>query len=245
MDKIVYYILTALAVVITLTVHEYCHGYAAYKLGDPTAKAYGRLSLNPIKHIDPIGALCLLFFHFGWAKPVPIDARYFKKPKRDFAITALAGPGVNVFMSIFAAFFYLLAFSLLSNVTYTNSFLFALAQNLINFLYIFHIVNLGLGLFNLIPVPPLDGSRILGVLLPTKAYFAIMKYERTIYFVLIGWLLLGPYISSFLLSISFVAANPALSVIARCFSLSGLLSSAIDAISSLIINFFKLIPFLR
>jgi len=245
MDKIVYYILTALAVIITLTIHEYCHGYAAYKLGDPTAKAYGRLSLNPLKHIDPIGALCLLFFHFGWAKPVPVNAGYFKKPKRDFAITALAGPGVNIFMSILAAFFYLLAFSLLSGITYTNAFLFALAQNLINFLYIFHIVNLGLGLFNLIPVPPLDGSRILGVLLPTKAYFAIMKYERTIYFVLIGWLLLGPYISSFLLSIPFVATNPVLSVIARFFSLSGLLSSAIDAISSFIINLFRLIPFLR
>ena len=96
-------ILTAFATIITLTVHEFSHGYMAYKLGDPTAKNLGRLTLNPIKHIDPIGAVCMLFFHVGWAKPVPISLRYFKKPKRDFALTALAGPVSNLVIAILSA----------------------------------------------------------------------------------------------------------------------------------------------
>ena len=103
-QSIPYYILTAIAVLISLTVHEYSHGLAAYKLGDTTARDMGRLTLNPIKHIDPIGALCLLFFHVGWAKPVPINARNFRHPKRDFAITALAGPVSNLIMAfVFSA----------------------------------------------------------------------------------------------------------------------------------------------
>lgn len=245
MDRIIYYILTAVAVLITLSIHEYCHGYAAYKLGDPTARNLGRLTLNPIKHLDPIGALCMVLFHFGWAKPVPINPRYFKKPKRDFAITALAGPLSNLVIAFAAAFLYAVAYKLLSSISYANEFVLSLAQNTLNFIFIFHAVNIGLALFNLIPVPPLDGSRLLNALLPAKAYFAIMKHERKIYYFMIGWLLLGGYISSFLLSIPLVSNTPVLSAIAQLFSLSDLLAKAIDGLSDLMIKLFQSIPFLR
>lgn len=244
-DNIVYLLLSVAAVLITLTVHEFCHGYAAYRLGDPTAKNQGRLTLNPISHIDPIGAICMIFFKFGWAKPVPIDPRYFRKPKRDFAITALAGPLSNIIMAFLGAGLYLFVYAMLRDVQFTNEFLFKLASNTLSFLFIFHSVNVGLGIFNLIPVPPLDGSRLLGVILPPKQYFGIMRYERTIYFVLIGWLLLGSYVSSFLLSIPFVAANPALSFIAKFFSLSGMLGKLMNLISDAMLAFWQLIPLLK
>ena len=104
------YIFAALSALIALTVHEYSHGYAAYRMGDPTAKSLGRLTLNPLKHLDPIGALCMIFFRFGWAKPVPINPRYFKNPKRGFAIVALSGPVANLILSFFSAGLYLLFF---------------------------------------------------------------------------------------------------------------------------------------
>ncbi len=238
-------VLSALAVLITLTVHEYAHGYAAYRLGDGTARAFGRLSLNPIKHLDPVGAICLLFFHFGWAKPVPINPRNFKNPKRDFAISALAGPLVNIILSFISAFFYLLAAKYLFPVTLGEGFVSRLAYNLILFIGLFHSINLGLGIFNLIPIPPLDGSRILTAILPPKLYFGIMKYERKIYLVLLLWLLLGGYVKNILLSFSFIAASPVLSAIAGVFSLSGMLSSLIGALSSLMLDFWQLIPFLK
>lgn len=245
MEQIVYYILAALAVLITLTIHEYSHGYAAYKLGDPTAKNLGRLTLNPLAHLDPFGALCMLLFRFGWAKPVPINARNFKNPKRDFAITALAGPASNLIMAIFSAFIYLLSYSLLRNVEFGSQFTLSLAQNILNFLFIFHSVNVGIAIFNLIPVPPLDGSRILNVILPEKIYFKLMKYERTVYFVLIGWLLLGGYVSAFLLKMPFIASNPVLSFAAKLLSLSDILGKLMQLISDLIFKLFRLIPFLN
>ena len=103
LENIPYYLLSALAALIVLSIHEFSHGYAAYKLGDPTAKLMGRLSLNPIKHLDPIGAIMMVIFHIGWAKPVPINAANFKKPKRDFAISALAGPLSNMILAFFAS----------------------------------------------------------------------------------------------------------------------------------------------
>ena len=148
-------------------------------------------------------------------------------------------------MAFLGAFLYVLTVKLFSGVRFSSDFTLAIAQNTVNFLYIFHAVNIGLALFNLIPVPPLDGSRLLCALLPTKTYFAIMKYERTIYFVLIGWLLIGGYASGILLSMDFVASNPVLSTVARIFSLSDLLSGAIDALSALMIDLFSSIPFLR
>ncbi|MBO7304822.1 MAG: site-2 protease family protein [Clostridia bacterium] len=245
MPDIVYYVLSALAVLITLTVHEYAHGYTAYKLGDPTARNLGRLSLNPIRHLDPIGAVCMILFHFGWAKPVPINPRNFKNPKRDFAITALAGPLSNIILAFFSSFLYLLLLSVFKGVEFKSEFAFQVASNGLSFVYLFHIINIGLGLFNLLPVPPLDGSRLLTVILPQRLYFKIMDYERKIYLGLILWLLLGDFVTRTLLLIPAVAESPVLSTVAGLFSLSDLLSSLFKFISDAMMNFWQLIPFLK
>ncbi len=236
-------LLSALAALIALTVHEFSHGFTAYKLGDPTAKSLGRLSLNPIKHIDPFGAICMVLFRFGWAKPVPINSRYFKKPKRDFALTALAGPLSNLILAVVSALGYLLLINAFGNVRFESELAFNLVLNLLNFVYLFHAINLGLAIFNLIPIPPLDGSRILNVILPEKTYFAIMKYERQIYFILIGWLFLGDIVKTGLLSVPLIASNPVLSAIAGVFSLGDMLSALMARISGLIFSFWGLFPF--
>jgi len=241
MDRIVYYVFVALASLIALTVHEFSHGYIAYRLGDPTARAMGRLSLNPIKHLDPVGAICMIVFRFGWARPVPIDPRYFKRPKRDFALCALAGPLSNLILAVLIGFLYSLLLSVFGGIQFTNAFLFELCQNLLNFLFIFHYVNLGLTVFNLIPVPPLDGSRILNVILPDRIYFKIMRYERKIYLGLIIWLLVGDFIRDALLNIPFIASNPILSGITVILSLSDLIGLAIQGLSDLILGLFSLI----
>ena len=245
MDRIIYYILSALAVLIILTIHEYSHAYAAYRLGDGTAKSCGRLSLNPIKHLDPVGALCMIVFRFGWARPVPINARNFRKPKRDFAICALAGPLSNLVFAFFSAFLYLLLFRLFSGISFESDFTFNLAKNALLFVSLFHSINIGIGIFNLIPVPPLDGSRILNVILPAKVYFAVMKHERNIYLGLLVWLLLGGYVKNALLSISFVAGSPVLSFIAGIFSLSDMIGSLMVLLSEAMLDFWQLIPFLK
>ena len=245
MENIEQLIFSALAALIILSIHEFAHAYAAYKLGDNTARNLGRLSLNPIKHLDPIGAVCMVLFHFGWAKPVPINARNFKNPKRDFALTALAGPAVNLICAFFSAFLYLLVFALLRDITFESEFLFSLADNTLLFIYLFHVINVGIGIFNLIPIPPLDGSRLLNVMLPTKTYFKIMRYERNIYFAVVGWLLLGDYAKRALLSIPLVASNPVLSFIAGIFSLTDILSELFSLVSGAMLDFWQLIPFLK
>lgn len=237
-------IFSALAALIALTVHEFSHGYAAYKLGDPTAKSLGRLTLNPVKHLDPIGALCMVFFRFGWAKPVPINPRYFKKPKRDFALTALAGPLSNLLLAFAFGLIYLLTLKGFSSVFFESELSYRLAVNLTLFIYIFHAVNLGLAVFNLIPVPPLDGSRLLNVILPTRLYFKVMRYERQIYFGLIGWLLLGDFVKRALLSVPLVSASPILSAVAGIFSLTDLIGALLVKLSELIFSFWQLFPFL-
>ena len=238
-------ILSALATLITLSIHEFSHALAAYKLGDDTAKHMGRLSLNPIKHLDPLGAICMVLFRFGWAKPVPINARNFKDPKRGFAISALAGPLSNLIVAFFTSFIYLLAYALLKDVSFANNFSLQFAQNSLDFLFILHRINIGLAIFNLIPIPPLDGSRILYSILPQKAYFKVMKYERTVYYIMIGWLFFGYVVSDALLKIPFIAETPALAFIAKIFSLSDVLSYVFSFVSELMLNFWQLIPFLK
>lgn len=233
-------ILSAMAALVALTIHEFAHGYVAYKLGDDTAKSYGRLSLNPMKHLDPFGTLCMIFFHFGWAKPVPINPRNFKNPRKGFALTAIAGPATNIVVGFFTAFLYLLCLSSFkeTNVTFINN----LEINILLFLLYFFSINIGLGIFNLIPIPPFDGSRILNVILPERLYFKIMRYERQIYWGVIAWLLLGQYVYAALLSVPFIAANPVLSSIAKIFSLSDILSDTINTIAGWMLNFWRLIP---
>ena len=157
------------AIFLCLTVHETCHGLAAYALGDPTAKSMHRLSLNPLRHIDWLGLVLMFVAGFGWAKPVPVDLRYFKKPKQGMALTALAGPASNFVL----AFLALLACKGILHVPYSD-----LWGMLFFFCYYTAILSIGLGVFNLIPIPPLDGSKVLAVLLPDRLYGTWMHYER-------------------------------------------------------------------
>ena len=159
-----------LAVFLCLTVHETCHGLAAYALGDPTAKGQHRLSFNPLRHIDWLGFVSMLIVGFGWAKPVPVDMRYFKKPKQGMALTALAGPASNFLMAVIFLF--------LVRWMYWSAPATAFAVWLYNFLLNVVILNIGLGLFNLLPIPPLDGSKVLFALLPDRLYWQLMRYER-------------------------------------------------------------------
>ena len=158
------------AVLLSLSFHEFSHGYVAFKLGDPTAKQAGRLTLNPLAHIDPLGTLCMLIFRFGWAKPVPVNVMYFKDRKKGMAITAAAGPISNLLL----AFLCLLLFvPVLVYAGWT-----AVGSYAANFFYIMVMINVGLAVFNLLPISPLDGSKILYAVLPNKIYFSIMRYER-------------------------------------------------------------------
>lgn len=158
------------AVLLCLTVHETCHGLAAYALGDPTARQAHRLSLNPLRHIDWFGLLMMFLAGFGWAKPVPVNPNYFKKPKQGMALTALAGPMSNFLLALIM----LLAARIFCDVaSYSEA-----NQRILDFILMVAILSIGLGLFNLVPIPPLDGSKVLFAVLPDRAYDQLMRYER-------------------------------------------------------------------
>ncbi len=180
-------VLRVAAVLLCLTVHETCHGLAAYALGDPTAKSMHRLSFNPLHHIDWFGLLMMFAAGFGWAKPVPVDARYFKRPKEGMAFTALAGPISNLLLA--------LALIAVSRLIYLYAPYYTAAwDTAFTFcLYTAAPLSIGLGLFNLIPIPPLDGSKVLAVFLPDRAYLTLMRYERYGMLVLLALSFLGAF----------------------------------------------------
>lgn len=166
-----------------LPFHEFAHGWTANKLGDPTAKLEGRLTMNPLASVDPMGAFALIFFGFGWAKPVPVDSRYFKKPKRDMAITALAGPVANLLAALVGA----VLVAVMEAFAPYNGF----TTFLFNVLYYYVVVNISLAVFNLIPFPPLDGSRILGAFLSDRALTTYYRYQNMFQLLLLLLLFTG------------------------------------------------------
>jgi Zn-dependent protease len=172
-------LLSAPAILFGLTIHEFSHGYVAWRLGDPTAKMMGRLTLNPLKHLDPIGTIALFLFKFGWAKPVPIDPRNFRHPTRDMAISGLAGPAANLLTAAVSGL--VLRVLILFHV---GGFIATLASYFVLF-------NIILCFFNLIPIPPLDGSRLLYHLLPPRLAAGYAHLERYGFIILIGIILVS------------------------------------------------------
>ena len=175
------FIINLPGIVIAIVSHEFAHGFMAYLLGDNTAKDQGRLTLNPIKHIDPIGFICMLIFRFGWAKPVPINPNNFKKRKRDTFLVSIAGIVTNFILAILLAL--VLVYFPIRNTYVHNIIITAMMYNIM------------LGVFNILPFPPLDGSKMLASLLPTKIEYYFYKYERYFYFVLILFIMMN-WISS-------------------------------------------------
>ncbi len=164
----------AVGLIIALTFHEFCHAFVADRFGDPTPRSYGRVSLNPLRHLDPIGTLMLLVFHFGWGKPVPVDP--YNLSKKEEALVSLAGPGSNLLLAVITAF--------LIRLTPVNTVIAAIA---VQFVYI----NLILAVFNLLPIPPLDGSKLFLNLLPEDQSLEWEKaFDRYGFIILIALLFL-------------------------------------------------------
>ncbi len=198
--------LTAFCVFFSLSVHEFAHGFAAHKLGDDTAKNMGRLNLSPMSHLDPIGALCLFLFGFGWAKPVPVNPINFAPGKRKsgMVITSLAGPLSNLltaFLSVFILHILYVVYPVGAQGALKTVF-----SVIVSLLYVMISMNIGLAVFNFIPIPPLDGSKILNSVLPPRTYFKIMQYERYGFIVLI-LLINTPVFSRILNTISNLILN--------------------------------------
>ena len=177
-DLILQFIILAPPLLLALTVHEFAHGYVAFRLGDPTAQALGRLTLNPLKHLDPLGTIAFFIFHFGWAKPVPVNPAYFKDPQKDMLWVALAGPVTNLALAVISALMVKTVVLLAQSIPYSvlgEAILVPLNSTLIASVWI----NLVLGIFNFLPIPPLDGSRILAGVLPpdlARSYASIERY---------------------------------------------------------------------
>ena len=185
---------TIIVVLFSLSFHEMSHALAAYKMGDHTARNLGRLTLNPGSHLDLFGTLSMMLFGFGWAKPVPVNTRNFKNPKLGIIVTSIAGPASNILLSFVALLLHaiLIAVAPIPQVITTDTaFSGKILFFLVMLLYYFHILNLYLAVFNLLPIPPLDGSKILFMFLPPKAYIFVNKYEQFIRMGLFALLFMG------------------------------------------------------
>ena len=165
-------LLSVIPSLLCITLHELSHGLVAYRLGDPTAKLAGRLTLNPLKHLDPMGLLMMMVFHVGWAKPVPVNMNRFRNPRRGMALTALAGPASNLLIAA--------VFLLLYGLCYTPLNKSAAGRYFLEMIDLTAVISIGLAVFNLLPIPPLDGSKILFSFLSEGSYRRLMRYERYI-----------------------------------------------------------------
>ncbi len=206
-------------ILFSLSAHEFAHGFVAYKFGDDTARNYGRLTLNPLKHIDILGFLMLLFAGFGWAKPVPVSTRHMKNSRLGFLLVSLAGPFTNFIIAIVSAFLYfstlVVQYHLIANGFSEGAL--RTCGLVATFFSLSLTLNVGYAVFNMIPIPPLDGSRLLTVCLPRKAALWFFKHEHIIQLVLFALLLLDV--------------------------LNGPISAGIRFVTNLIINFVGLFPF--
>lgn len=209
--NILLYLLAIPAILVSLSFHELAHAYVSYKQGDPTAKNMGRLSLNPLKHLDPLGTLMLIIsmfsgFGYGWAKPVPINPAYYRSMKKGTILVSLAGPLSNLLL----AFMFSIPMAAIAmnagagltmgeifNSSYSIYFSgFSIQAMIYNLSRFFYMINIGLAVFNIIPIPPLDGSKILSAVLPDRQYFRIMQYEQYIGIAFLLIMLLRPGILS-------------------------------------------------
>ncbi len=177
------------AVLIALSVHELAHGWVSVKLGDPTPKNQGRLTLNPLAHLDPIGTLLMIFTGFGWAKPVQINPSYYKDRTKGMAITALAGPLSNLILAFLGMFFGVMTAKILTTVGVSMHII----GNILTFTSVFARLNLGFMVFNLIPFPPLDGFKIFGPIMTRQVYLSILRYEQYIMYLLMFLSILGVF----------------------------------------------------
>lgn len=182
------YLVRAMVLMTAIPLHECAHAWASDKLGDPTAKNLGRLSLNPMAHLDVFGSILMLFTGFGWAKPVPVMSRNFENVKKGMVLSALAGPAANILLALLCMLLYKLWCFVLYPMLAVQ---FSVAQAIATILYIMCILNINLAVFNLIPVPPLDGSRLVTALLPARIYYKVMQYERYIILALFVILFVG------------------------------------------------------
>jgi len=193
------------AVFIGFSFHEFAHAFAANLLGDDTAKNRGRLTLDPMAHIDPLGIIMLIFFRFGWAKPVPVNPLNFKNRKKGMIFVSLAGPAMNFLVAFITLLVYVLLYS---RFGFMNRVMYNIIINI-------YYINIGLGIFNLIPLPPLDGSKILAGLLPTRIEYNMYRYEQYSHLLLL--ILIFTDVINYILNPMFIAAERVISYLAGIF----------------------------